>query len=184
MLTLQSFMTGIEILKKCYIGWQFDTTDEMQVKVWYAAFKNLTDEQFKNLVKDYYTHNRQPPKCVGDLKDILVDKFYATAKIPPEKALNTVRDIVSECGGWDYGGKKEIYKRLQSFPAALLETVKEFESSLMNMSANDPYTASRFREAYAVRLRVSASREVDKRLGLIASEPTKALGAAALPYET
>ena len=37
----------MELLKKCYIGWQFDTKDEVQVKVWYSSFKNLTDEQFK-----------------------------------------------------------------------------------------------------------------------------------------
>ena len=184
MLSVQSFITGMELLKSCYIGWQFDTKDEMQVKVWYSAFKNLTDDQFKSLVKDYYVHNKQPPKSVRDLIDILVDKFYATAKVPPEKALGIVRDIISECGGWDYGGKADIYKKLQSYPSALLETVKEFESSLMNMPANDPYTAERFRKAYAIRLRVSAIHEVDKRLGLAFPESTQALGAAALPYET
>ena len=85
MLTLQSFVSGMELLKKCYIGWQFDTKDEVQVKVWYSSFKNLTDEQFKNLIKDYYSHNKQPPKSVRDLTEILVDKFYATAKIPRRK---------------------------------------------------------------------------------------------------
>ena len=29
------------VSKKCYLGWQFDTKDEIQVKVWYATFKNL-----------------------------------------------------------------------------------------------------------------------------------------------
>lgn len=184
MLTLQTFISGIELLKKCYIGWQFDTKDEAQVKVWYSSLKNLTDEQFKTLIKDYYTHNRQPPKCVRDLTDILVDKFYATAKVPPEKALSIVRDIISDCGGWDYGGKAEIYKKLQAYPVSLLETVKEFEASLQTMSANDPFTAERFRKAYAIRLRASAIREVDKRLGLAIPERTNVLGAAALPYET
>ena len=184
MLSVQSFITGMELLKSCYIGWQFDTKDEMQVKVWYSAFKNLTDDQFKSLIKDYYVHNKQPPKSVRDLTDILVDKFYATAKIPPEKALRVVKDIICDCGGWDYGGKAEIYKKLQAYPVSLLETVKEFESSLMNMSFNDPFTAERFRKAYAIRLRASAIREVDKRLGLAIPEGNKSLGAAALPYET
>ena len=174
----------MELLKKCYIGWQFDTKDEAQVKVWYSSFKNLTDEQFQNLIKDYYKHNKQPPKSIRDLTDILVDKFYATAKVPPEKALSVVKDIISDCGGWEYGGKKEIYEKLKSYPASLLETVKEFEDSLQIMSANDPFTAERFRKAYAVRLRSSAIREVDKRLGLAIPEGTKALGSAALPYET
>lgn len=190
MLTLQTFISGIELLKKCYIGWQFDTKDEAQVKVWYSSFRNLTDEQFKNLIKDYYTHNKQPPKSVRDLTDILVDKFYATAKVPPEKALPLVKEIISDCGGWEYGGKKQIYEKLKSYPASLMETVKEFESSLKTMTANDPYIAERFRKAYATRLRASAIREVDKRLGLALPEPSKqvpviesgTLGRA-IPYE-
>ena len=179
MLTLQSFISGIEILKKCYIGWSFDTKDEVQVKLWYSSFKNLTDEQFKSLVKEYYIHNRQPPKCVRDLTDILVDKIYSTAKVPPEKAMSIVKDIVSECGGWEYGGKTEIYKRLRSYPSSLQETVKEFEDSLRNMSANDPFITDRFRKAYAVRLRASAIREVDKRLGLGNPDGSKPIGSGA-----
>ena len=183
MLTLQTFISGIELLKKCYIGWQFDTKDEAQVKVWYSSFKNLTDEQFKNLIKDYYTHNKQPPKSVRDLTDILVDKFYATAKVPPEKALAIVKDIVIYCGGWEYG-KKDIYKALQKYPASLTETVKEFEDSIRTMPANDPYTAERFRKAYAVRLRASAIREVDKRLGVAPAAISSPVLGGCLPYET
>lgn len=192
MLSLQSFISGMELLKKCFIGWQFDTKDEMQVKVWYAAFKNLTDEQYKSLIKDYYVHNQQPPKSVRDLTNVLVDKIYLTAKIPPEKGLGIVRDIISECGGWEYGGKTEIYKKLQNYPVSLMETVKEFEDSLKSMPANDPYVSERFRKAYAVRLRASAIREVDKRLGLSINDNNPTLGSAAtqskllggaLPYE-
>lgn len=189
MLSLQSFVSGMELLKKCYIGWQFDTKDELQLKLWYSSFKNLTDEQFKNLIKDYYTHNRQPPKCVRDMTEILVDKFYATAKVPPEKALETVREIVNKNGGWEYG-RSGIYKDLSKCPGTLTETVREFESSLSTMSANDTYTADRFRKAYAVRLRASAIREVDKRLGLSVTDGTKQLGSGqsdtigrCLPYE-
>lgn len=182
MLTLQSFISGMELLKKCYVGWQFDTKDETQVKVWYSAFKNLTDEHFKNLIKDYYTHNKQPPKSIRDLTEILVDKFYATAIIPPEKALDVVRDIVSKNGGWEYG-RTDIYKDLSAYPGTLVETVREFEGTLSSMSSNDPYVGERFRKAYAIKLRTSAIREVDKRLGLAIQEPTKSLGPSALPYE-
>ena len=174
----------MELLKKCYIGWQFDTKDETQVKVWYSSFKNLTEKQFQSVIKEYYIHNKQAPKSVRDLTDILVDKFYATAKVPPEKALAIVKDIVTDCGGWDFGGKTEIYKRLQSFPASLTETVKEFEDSLRNMPANDPYTAERFRKAYAIRLRASAIREVDKRLGLAPQAINSPTLGGCLPYET
>lgn len=189
MLSVKSFMSGIELLKKCYIGWQFDTKDEIQVKLWYSSFKNLTDEQFKNLIKDYYAHYKQPPKCVRDLTEILVDKFYATAKIPPERALETIRDIVNKNGGWEYG-RADIYKDLSKCPGSLIETVREFESSLRLMTANDTYTAERFRKAYAIRLRASAIREVDKRLGLSFQDGSKQLGSGesstigrCLPYE-
>lgn len=188
MLTLQSFVSGMELLKKCYIGWQFDTKDEVQVKIWYSSFKNLTDEQFKNLIKDYYIHNKQPPMSVRYLTEILVDKFYAAAKIPPEKAIGTVREIVNKNGGWEYG-RTDIYKDLSKCPEALIETVREFEDSLRTMLANDTYISDRFRKAYAVRLRASAIREVDKRLTFVPDE-SKKLGSGesntmgrCLPYE-
>ena len=186
MLSAEKFIAGMTFLKKNYIGWQFDTKDEMQVKLWYSAFKNLTDERFNELIKDYIATNDKPPMCIRDLTDILVDKIYSTAKIPPEKAFEIVRDIVSDCGGWDYGGKADIYKKLKSYPSSLVETVKEFEDTLRTMSFNDTYTIDRFRKAYAIRLRASAIREVDKRLGIAIAEPKlpSALGTSALPYET
>lgn len=183
MLTLQSFISGMELLKKCYVGWQFDTKDETQVKVWYSTFKNLTDEQYKNLIKDYYTHNKQPPKSIRDLTEILVDKFYATAIIPPEKALDTVRDIVNKNGGWEYG-RSGIYMDLSKYPGTLVATVREFEGTLSSMAPNDTYAEDRFRKAYAIKLRTSAIREVDKRLGLAIPEVKNSLGPSALPYET
>jgi len=184
MLSKDEFIAGMTILKKCYLDWNFDLNDDVQIALWYSAFKNLNDERFRNVIKEYYVHNKKPPTCVRDLTDILVDKFYATAKIPPEKAFEIVRNIISDCGGWDYGGKAEIYKKLESYPASLVETVKEFEDTLRTMNSNDTYAIDRFRKAYAIRLRTSAIKEVDKRLGLNLPEPTKSLGTAALPYET
>ena len=46
MLSAEKFIAGMESLKAGYIGWQFDTSNEMQVKLWYSVFKNLTDEQY------------------------------------------------------------------------------------------------------------------------------------------
>ena len=183
MLSVQIFITGIEMLKKCYIGWQFDTKDEMQVKLWYSAFKNTTDDQFISIIKEYIAQHDNPPKCIKNLTDILIDKIIKQAKIPPEKALHFVRDIISDCGGWEYG-KKDIYKALQKYPASLTETVKEFEDSIRMMPANDPFTAERFRKAYAVRLRASAIREVDKRLGVAPAAISSPVLGGCLPYET
>ena len=186
MLSKEKFIAGMTALKKVYVDWKFDLNDDMQIGLWYSAFKNLTDEQFSNTIREYYSHNKKPPMCIRDLTDILVDKIYSTAKIPPEKAFEIVRDIVSDCGGWDYGGKADIYKKLKSYPSSLVETVKEFEDTLRTMSFNDTYTIDRFRKAYAIRLRASAIREVDKRLGIAIAEPKlpSALGTSALPYET
>lgn len=184
MLSAEKFISGMEMLKSGYVGWQFDTKNEMQVKMWYSVFKNLTDEQFARLIREYYAHNRKPPMSARDLTEILVDKFYATAKVPPEKGLDTVRDIINKNGGWEYG-RSGIYKDLDKQPKALLETVIEFEGTLSSMPANDPYIAERFRKAYATRLRASAVREVDKRLGIALPEPKlpSPLGTSALPYE-
>lgn len=181
MLSPNKFAAGMTALQKCYIGWQFDLKDEMQVKLWYSAFKNLTDEQFNNLIKEYMSKNEHPPKCIKNLTDIYVDRQITYAKIPPEKALEVVRNVISECGGWDYGGKKDIYLKLSAYPT-LRDTVKEFEDTIKNMSANDTYAADRFRRAYEEKLRQSATNRVNQFLGIKVTD-TKALGTAALPYE-
>lgn len=171
------------MLKKCYIGWQFDTKDEMQVKLWYSSFKNTTDEQFISIIKEYIARNEFPPKCIKNLTDILVDKALEQAKIPPERALHFVKDIISDCGGWEYGGKKEIYKKLEAYPA-LCKTVREFEDTIKNMHSNDSYAADRFRKAYEQNLRDSATTRIDTLLGLNIPKKDNVLGQAALPYET
>ena len=183
MLSVQSFITGMELLKRCYIGWQFDTKDEMQVKLWYSAFKNTTDTQFNSIIKEYIAHNDHPPKCIKNLTDILVDKALEQAKIPPEKALHFVRDIISDCGGWEYGGKKDIYKKLEAYPS-LYKTVREFEDTIKTMQSNDSFTADRFRRAYEQNLRDNATARIDTLLGLNVPGGAQVLGAAALPYET
>lgn len=184
MLSKEKFIAGMTAFKKCFVGWEFDLNDDIQIGIWYSALKNLTDEQFSNLIKEYYYHNKKPPMSVRDLTEILVDKFYATAIVPPEKALDVVRGIVNDNGGWEYG-RSGIYRDLQKYPKTLFIVVKEFEGTLSSMPANDPYTAERFRKAYATRLRASAVREVDKRLGIALSEPKlpSPLGTSALPYE-
>lgn len=183
MLSQEKFISGITYLQKNFIDWKFDIKDEIQVKLWYSAFKNLTDEQFNKLIKEYISKNEQPPKCIKNLTDIYVERQIKSARIPPEKALNVVKDIISECGGWDYDGRTEIYTRLAAYPISLRETVKEFESSLKNMPANDPYTAERFRRAYEERLRISATNEVNKYLGLSIPDNSKLLGNGFLPSE-
>lgn len=183
MLELVTFITGMEMLKKCYIGWQFDTKDKIQVELWYSAFKNTSDEQFSSILKEYMAHNEYPPKCIKNLTDILVDKAVCQAKISPERALHFVREVISECGGWEYGGKSDIYKRLEKYPA-LHKTVKEFEATIRTMQANDSYTADRFRKAYEENLRESATTRVDALLGLKVADNSQLFGQAALPYET
>lgn len=183
MLTQKTFIAGMSALVKGYVGWQFNLNDTVQVNFWYAALKNLTDEQFNWVIKNYYAHNKKPPTCVKDLTDVIVDDYCNRARIKPEGALDYVRGIISKYGGWEYGGKVKIYKELSEYPA-LLETVKEFEDTIKNMSANDNYSADRFRKAYEIKLRTSAMKKVDKVLGLaLPSGDKQALGSAALPYE-
>ena len=182
MLALEKFIAGMTFLKKNYIGWQFDTKDEMQVKLWYSAFKNLTDERFSELIKDYIASNDKPPMCIKNLTDIYVERQVKYAKIPPEKALSKVREIINDCGGWQFEGRAEIYAKLKRYPE-LYDTVKEFEDSLRNMAAGDTYVETRFRKAYEENLFRHANNQVNKYLGISVSED-KSLGTAALPYET
>lgn len=182
MLSKEKFISGMEILKAAYFDFKFDTNNEMQVKVWYSVFKNLSDEAFINIIKEYYPINQHPPKCPRDLTSIIVDRIVADEKVKPEQALDTVRDIVSRCGGWQYEGREEIYQALKNYPA-LHDTVKEFESELRNLRVDDTYTADRFRKAYEVKLRTGAIRQVDTALGLNIPDNSKLLGSGFLPSE-
>ena len=182
MLDKGNFIAGMTLLKKTYLDWSFDLNDDTLIAVWYSSFKNLTDDQFKRLINEYREHNHKPPMSIRALTEILVNKFLATAKIPPEKALDTVRNIINENGGWEYG-RAGIYKDLERYPKSLTETVREFEGTLSTMPVGDTYAADRFRRAYEERLKASATREVDRRLGLALPEPKNDLGTSALPYE-
>lgn len=183
MLSREIFVSGMATLTKCYIGWKFDFNDDMQVGLWYSAFANLTEDQFVSVIQEYMDKNNYPPTCIKSLTDIFVARQIRLAKIPPEKALHYVREVISDCGGWEYGGKSEIYKKLAKYPT-LRETVKEFEGTLKTMSANDPYTENRFRKAYEERLRQSATKKVSEFLSLPAApKENKALGSGTLPYE-
>lgn len=182
MLSKQAFIAGMRAFKSGYIGWEFDLNDNIQIGFWYSALKNLSDSQFKSLLSEYYAHNKYPPRCVRDLTEILVTRTLSQAQIKPDKALSVVRDTITDCGGWDYEGRSEIYQRLKKYPA-LYETVKEFERELQTMRANDPFVEDRFRKSYEARLKDSATARVDKMLGLNIPEPTKVLGPGALPYE-
>ena len=149
MLDLKTFVAGLVTLQKAYIGWEFDIKDEMQVKIWYVPLQNLTEDQYKWLIK----------------------------------ALPFVREVISEKGGCDYGVKAEIYKALEKYPP-LHKTVKEFEDTIKNMSANDTYAADRFRRAYESNLREFATAYTMKKLGLaLPSGDKQALGSGTLPYE-
>ena len=119
MLTQKTFIAGMGALSKGYLGWQFNLNDTVQVNFWYAALKNLTDEQFNWVIKKYYEQNKKPPTCVKDLTDVIVNDYLSRAKVKPERALDCVRGVIAEKGGWEYGGKTEIYKELSKYPALL-----------------------------------------------------------------
>ena len=107
MLSKQAFIAGIAVIKKAFIGWQFDLNDMVQVNLWYSAFANLTDNQFTGLINEYIKNNKQPPMSIKALTDVFVDRQIKLAKMPPEKAFSYVRELISDCGGWEYGGKSE-----------------------------------------------------------------------------
>lgn len=183
MLSPETYLTGMRMLKANFIGWQWDEKDEMQFNLWYSPFKSTTDDQFISIVKEYIARNEYPPRCIKNLTDILVDKALLQAKIPPEKALHFVRDVISDCGGWEYGGKADIYKKLEKYPA-LYKTVKEFEATIQTMRSDDTFTADRFRKAYEQNLRDAATIRVDNLLRIQVPESSQIFGQAALPYET
>ena len=102
----------------------------------------------------------------------------------PEQAFNLVRDLIRDYG-WQYG-RKDIYSGVKNNPA-LLETVKEFEYDLRELTVNDQFIPKRFKDAYAIKLKTMCIKKRDEKLRLAASQPAGAIESKtignALPYE-
>ena len=183
MLNKETFINGITIMQKVFLNWTFNAKDPLQIQLWYQVFEGLSDEDFMNLIKTYSTTRIHPPQSPNELLMILAEeeeKKYAD----PNEAFERVRQLIRDFG-WMWG-EEDIYAGIEKNPA-LTKTVREFESELRELRADDKFLPEQFRRAYAINLKAMCMRKRDERLKFGATQNPKAIETEmgkGLPYET
>lgn len=183
MLSKETFIKGITILQKIYLNWNFNSKDSLQVSLWYKALNGIDDKDFLRVIETFCKTRIKGPGSPNDILTILSEEEEAKW-MNPDQAFNHVRYLIREFG-WTYG-RKDIYDGVKDNPA-LLQTVKEFEYDLRELTVNDIFTPKRFKDSYLFKLKVMCTRKRDERLRLEAEQmpddsKSKIMGRM-LPYE-
>jgi len=183
MLSKEVFLKQITILKVFYTRWNFNDKDATQMNVWYQAFSAVEDNDFERIISTFCRTHIHAPDSPNEILMILSEE-EEKKWMNPEQAFNHVRDLIRDYG-WQYG-RKDIYSGVKNNPA-LLETVKEFEYDLRELTVNDQFIPKRFKDAYAIKLKTMCIKKRDEKLRLAASQPAGAIESKtignALPYE-
>lgn len=183
MLSKEVFLKQITILKVFYTRWNFNDKDATQMNVWYQAFSAVEDNDFERIISTFCRTHIHAPDSPNEILMILSEE-EEKKWMDPEQAFNHVRDLIRDYG-WQYG-RKDIYKRVSNNPA-LLETVKEFENDLRELTVNDQFIPKRFKDYYAIKLKAMCIRKRDEKLRLAAEHNQKFIESKvignALPYE-
>lgn len=177
MLNQQIFMNEMKMIKYTYLNWSFNTSDEMQMRIWYGFFSNLSEEEFCRMVETYRTTNIHAPNSPNDLLMVLVEEDEKKFE-DPHRAFAKVRQLIRD-NGWQYG-RQDIYDSIKGNPA-LYKTVKDMEPELRELTADDKFLPERFRKEYAVQLKAMCIRNRNAKLTNQQLPPSSTTGF--LPYE-
>ena len=177
MLNQQIFMDEMKMIKYTYLNWSFNTSDEMQMRIWYGFFSNLNEEEFCRMVETYRTTNIHAPNSPNDLLMVLVEEDEKKFE-DPHRAFAKVRQLIRD-NGWQYG-RQDIYDSIKGNPA-LYKTVKDMEPELRELTADDKFLPERFRKEYAVQLKAMCRRNRNAKLTTQQLPPSAPTGF--LPYE-
>ena len=183
MLNKETFTNGITVLQKMFLNWTFNSKDPLQMQLWYEAFQGMDDKQFMQVIKTYCTTRIHAPNNPNEILMILAEEEEKNYP-DPNKAFEAVRELI-RTWGWIWG-RRDIYMAIEGNPA-LVKTVKEMESELRELTADDKYTPERFKKAYAINLKTMCMQKRDQKLRLGAQQQTKAIESdlgRSLPYET
>ena len=156
-MTEKSFINGMNYLKSAYINWAFDMNSQMQIRVWYDAIKQLNDEEFIGIVKEFIGKNKFPPQSPVELLDVKVSNNYELsvdeAWNKAVRAMNEYSFDRSQYVDYDREGNRICYTHAQRLYASLCKypvlskTVKDYETLLDQWDGSD-YLASEFKKSY------------------------------------
>jgi len=72
-MTYEEFAQGIDKLLSAYPTWSIKYDDRKAMQVWYEFFENLTEEEFKQIVKDYIKTEQYNPTIAGLLSKRIIE---------------------------------------------------------------------------------------------------------------
>jgi len=174
MISAGLFTKGITHLKNIYANWNFDLKNKDMLSAWYDMFKNLDEETYRFIIKEYINTCEYAPQSPLSLLKLL-DNYYTQKELPPNEIWNKVLGLVRSYG-FKYG-RTNIYKELQAYPV-LTQTVKQYESELSNLMVGDTHTRKNFENAYSDNLKAYAKQQKEKTLEIGTSKnDTKLLSA-------
>lgn len=67
MLSKEKFLQGMTYLKAIYLNFALDTTNQMAMNVWYGELKEIDDEVFIAILKQYTKSKQFPPQSPYDI---------------------------------------------------------------------------------------------------------------------
>lgn len=166
-MTANTFLQGINYLKACYVNWQFDLNNDLALKVWAKKFEYLDDVTFMAIIEKYTEQSKFPPQSPAELLDVLRDEI-SKSELNSHQAWQTVVDLIGRYG-FSYH-RDEIYDAIKDKPA-LYRAVRDFESELRFLAADDTFTPERFKRTYEMYLK----RESEDKTSALIGAPNRAL---------
>lgn len=79
MLSKNSFIKGMQLLKYTYVGSDFDITNKDLLNAWYFQFQDMSNDAFTELVRIYVTTKQYAPRSPVELKQALFDEKCSNA---------------------------------------------------------------------------------------------------------
>lgn len=156
MLDKKVFLKGLAHLKRYYLNFQLDLTDQKTVEVWYLPLQTLENDEFEILLKTYMENNLYPPTSptsfVNEYKQAIINQFNAHSEF--EKLKGYVKTT------WNAKTLKN------DFNGIAYECAKVFAPQLVDVYTNNiPFIRKDYVEMFEREIKLFAKEQTKLKLG-------------------
>lgn len=157
MLDKTTFLKGLKYMNAYYASFNFNINDDYKIGVWYNIFKEVNNETYTGLIKNYCEKNIYAPQSPTHLleyaKDIMIQNKL-TAEEAWERAVTSLRNT-----GYNF---KRSYTELDQ---TTVNSIKQMEAELTGILTKDmPYARNHFIEIYKREARKEVEQETKEGL--------------------
>ena len=156
MLDKKVFLKGLAHLKRYYLNFQLDLTDQKTVEIWYLPLQTLENGEFEILLKTYLENNIYPPSSptsfINEYKQAIITQYNAHSEF--ERLRVYVR------GEWNSKTLKN------DFNGVAYECAKVFAPQLMGIDmVNVPFIRKDYVEMFEREIKLYAKEQTKLKLG-------------------